>query len=291
MEHPSRQFIKFLLLQPTPSAQENAWVQDQVVSVLLPRPPAEYLELLRRKLDPPANFQPDDPLDEESAHFLKKEKVWGLFHPDRPVEEANDLLANLRLRPAVEKLLLGGEEPFKIAQQVNERLDSYLTADGIQTFRHYYWNPSIVAVQDWPLLIPDLRDQQNALSILRSGPEHAYRKAGFRVIVQSKSVLRRMVEGLAEDFEDWMAQPTSREKSRALVGLATAAVKLDDQLQEGGEDLEKIMKLFERTHIETRQVQATPVNELAEAGTFSRSGVPLVEMALAEHEEEIDEQP
>lgn len=292
MRHPSEYFIKFLMLQPVPEAQYDDWIQKQVMLLDLPRPDVPFLAALRSSIYPPIGFEPSNRLHLPSVKYLKDQKVYGLFHPDKPVLEANTILTDLRCRPAVEKLLLAAE-PFKvIAKQINGKFGTTFTGDGVESYSHYYWNTKLLRPEDWGILLEGrVIERETVLSILKAGPEHAYRKAGFQVALESKSALQKMSDGLLEAFEDTLALPYSINKVKALVGLSAAMAKLDMQLSQGQTDLKKTMSLFEKMKIDKAKVEATPIRELAEAGNFSRSGVNLVEAVpnIKDLEDDLDE--
>ena len=275
--HPSEYLIKYLMVLPAGASDD--WVQRQIVALALPRPSIEYLQETRLTLQPPTPFNPSSTTDIASQAFLKGEKIHGMFFPDAPVLEANKLAADMRVRPAVEKLLLALEPLKSIAKRVNEKFGEFYTADGIGAYQHYYWNTRLLRVQDWELVFADHKyEQQEILAILRCGPEYAYHRSGFKVVYEAKTVMQKMLEGLWLDFQEWQGKPNSRDKSRCMVGLATAAAKLDSQLHEGQTNLKDTLGLFERIKVKTQKVEAPPIRQLALAGNFSRSGVDLIEV-------------
>ncbi|MDD1709987.1 MAG: hypothetical protein LUQ37_03655, partial [Methanoregulaceae archaeon] len=130
IRHPSLYFIKYLMTQDRPEAQDNNWVCAMVTSLGYPKPHQDFLAYTRAELHIPASFQPRNRYHRESAKFMRQEGIWSLHNPDAATREATLIITNLRVRPTVEQLLLGHIEPKEVAKKVNSRFSEFLTSGG-----------------------------------------------------------------------------------------------------------------------------------------------------------------
>ncbi len=280
MRHPSEYFIRYLMTAPDPSASDNDWVSHAVVSLGYPRPDPDYLATVRAQLeaDCPWNFQPKNRYHKESQKYLRDHNISALHHPDKATREAHLIVTDLKARPLIENLLLGRMEPKDIAKRVNIRLGEYFTADGIEAYGHYYWNVGLLRVEEWATLLEEYEIQrQNTLAILQVGPSMALHKAGFQTQIESKTILKEMMEGLYFDFREWKTKPHSESRTRAITSLAKAAVIVDVQLSQADSALRDSLKAFEQFRMQTAQKPVPDIKIIAPAGNFSNSGARLLE--------------
>lgn len=281
IRHPSETFLKFLMTQVTnPHVNDDGWVSHAVVSLGFPQPQIEYLRWLRSELYSrvPAGFQPQNRYHRDSVKFLREQGIWGLHNPDKNSREATLLVTNLRARPLVENLLLGRVEPKDIAKKVNARLSEHLTTEGIEAYRHYYWQVSLLKVEDWSQLLEEYEYQRSqTLSILQVGPGMALHKTGFQQQIESKVMLREMMETIFFDFREWKMQPRSPAKTKALVTLSLAATKIDERMHEADAALKDSLQAFEKFRMQTDSQGVADVRQVAPAGNYTGSGAKLLE--------------
>jgi len=286
--HPSENFIKFLMTAPS-VANDDTVIISTVVQLGYPAPDPAYLKELRPDLEAqqPVYFQPQNRYHRESQKYLKAQNIWSLHHPDRATREANTIVTNLRARPLIENLLLGRMDPKDIAKRVNARLGEFFTGDGIEAYGHYYWNVALLRVEDWEKLLKDYDYQrENTMSILQVGPSMALHKLGFQQSLESKTILKEMMEGVYFDFREWKAQPRSESRTRAITSLAKAATVLDIQLSQADSALKESLKAFEAFRMRTNEQKPKDVREIAPAGEFTGSGAKLLEAPIPVEKEE-----
>lgn len=287
IRHPSENFIKYLMTSGSPQATSNDWVQWFVLSLGFPRPDPDYLTWLRADLESkvPVNFQPGNRYNRESAKFARLEGIHGLHIQDKASREANLIVTNLRARPIIESLLLGRIEPKEIAKKVNTRMAEFFTGDGIDAYRHYYWQVGILRVEDWAKLLEEYEVQrQNSLAIIQVGASMALHKMGFQQQIDSKSMLREMQQAIFFDFQEWKTKPHGMDRTRALSGLAKSAVLVDNQLSQADGAMKDSLKAFEQFRMETNKKNVVDMNELAPDGNFSGSGVRLLESPMPDED-------
>lgn len=280
--HPSTNFIKFLMTAPT-MANDDASVSFSVVQLGYPPPDPEFLKNTRLELEAhqPVFFQPQNRYHRDSQKYLKSQNIWSLHHPDKATIEANGIVTNLRARPLIENLLLGRMDPKDVAKRVNARLGEFFTNDGIEAYGHYYWNVGLLRVEDWEKLLKDYDYQRhNTMSILEVGPSMALHKLGFQQSLESKTILREMMEGVYFDFREWKAQPRSESKTRSIVSLAKAATILDMQISQADGALRESLRAFEAFRMKTNEQKPKGIRDLAPQGEFSGSGAKLLDSPI-----------
>lgn len=286
--HPSERFIKYLMTSVHQNARDDAWVAMTVQALGFPAPNMQYLAWLRQDLTAriPVNFQPTNRYHRESVRVLRSEGVYSLHHPDKGAREAAFIVTNLRARPIIENLLLGRIDPKEIAKKVNSRLAEHYTAEGVEAYGRYYWDVGLLRVEDWAKLLEEYEYQRhNTLSIVQGGAAMALHKMGFQQQIESKIMLREMMEGLFFDFRDWKNQPLSPSRTKALTSLAMAATKVDQQLSQADSALKESLKAFEAFRMQHAQKSVPDMRHVAPAGNFTGSGVKLLEPHVPKEEE------
>lgn len=287
--HPSENFIKFLMTCSHPHAGNNEWVQNMVVSLGYPPPDTDYLIWLRGDVlsRMPAGFNPSDRFNRPSVQFARRESIYGLHVQDKPAQEANLIVTNLRTRPLIEDLLLGRVEVKEIAKKVNARLTTHYTADGIDAYRNYYWQVSLLKVEDWSKLLEQYEHQRaNALAIVQVGPSMALHKAGFQQQIDSKSMLRTMQETLYFDFMEWKTKPHGEKRTKAMAAIARTNVLVDVQLSQADNAMKDSLKAFENFRMQHAQATVPGMQDLAPDGNYTGSGARLLEAKTASEDDD-----
>lgn len=287
--HPSESYIKYLISLPREEARSDGWVTLFVEQLGFPKPVPDYLDWLRRDITPkiPADFQPTNKYHAPSVTFLKSEKIYGLYNPDQATQSCFTLLSNARARPIVEDLLLGRLDTKEVAKKVNARLSEFFTADVIDSYAHYFWNVSILKVDDWAILLKDVDFyREHTLAITRVGPAMALHKNGFQQHIDSKTVLSEMRDAVHFDFLEWKMQPRSINKTKAMAALAKAAIGLDERLSEADSALKESLAAFERFRMKQSEEGVIDIKEIAPQGNYTGSGAKLLE-SIAKEEVEV----
>lgn len=263
---------------------------DTIVNMMvttLGYPPADpiYLAWLRPDVQSrvPAQFSPSNRYHRPSVKFMRTEGIYGLHHPDAAAQEANTIITHLRARPIIEDLLLGHHHPVLVAKKVNTHLQEHFTADGIEAYRHYYWNVNLLRVDEWStILAQQVQKQSKALAILKVGPAMALHQAGFHQEIESKQILQNVQEALYFDLLEWKSQPQSLNRTRALTNLAKGLALVDERLQESNSLVKDSLKNFEKFRMDHERRKVIDMRELAPDGNFTGSGAKLLESTKKE---------
>lgn len=273
------------------AAPDNEWIRMMVTSLNYPSPDPAYLHWLRNDLNSkiPAEFRPSDRFHTESRKFLRSEGIFGFHQQTREVKEANDIVLNYRVRSLAESLLLGRIESRDVAKKINTRLGTFYTEEGVDAYRHYYWQVGIMRVEDWMAILPNPTDdlnRQNIVAISQVGASMALHKTGIQQQIDSKSMLRSIQEVLYFDFMEWRTKKHGGDRTKAMTGIAKAAVMVDEQLSQSDSALKDSLKAFEQFRMETEKVAVPDVRSLAPSGNFSKSGSKLIEAKSKEEKED-----
>lgn len=285
--HPSENFIKYLITSSHQWASNDDWVKMTVTQLGYPPVDADYLVWLRTSLTSrlPSGFDPQNRYHRESVKFLRTEGIYSIHNPDRPLQQANLIVTNLRARPIIENLLLGRMEPKDVAKKVNARLGDFFTTESIEAYQHYYWNVSIIKVEDWAVLLEG-RDveKSNALAIVQVGPSLALHKMGFQQAIDSKTILRETMEALYFDLKEWKTRPLSASRTKAMTTIARGMVQIDAQLSQADSALKDSLKAFEQFRMQHSESMVPDIRDLAPAGNYSNSGAKLLEATNPEED-------
>lgn len=280
IRHPSENFIKYLISTQDMRMLDNNNVNFMVTSLGFPPAGDDYITWLRGELAQrmPVQFVPSNKYHRPSMRFMRTEGIYGLHYPDEATREANLIITHLRARPIVEELLLGHLEPVIIAKKVNARLSEHFTSEGIDAYRHYYWNVSLLRVEEWALLLQNYEVQKSkTLAILQVGPAMALHQAGFQQELESKAILREMQETMYFDFLHWKKEPHSVKRTQMMASIAKSVTAIDERLMESNSLLKDSLKQFEQFRMQHARSGVKDLRDLAPDGNFTGSGAKLLE--------------
>jgi len=280
--HPSEYFVKYLLTLPQPEAQDDNWIRAGVNSIGYPPPSVPYISILRQVLrnDLPVDYDPFNRYNRQTTKFLRNHGVWALHNPGEDTKESTRLLNEPPIRKVVEQLLLGRLESKEIASRVNSRFKRFYTADTISDYSHYFWNCSLMKTSDWVTFFDmyDRPEQSKNLSIVNGGSGMALHIAGFKQEMESKEILRDMLEAINFDFKDWKNSPRSMERTRAYSMLAKAVKDIDERMSESSTAIRDHLALFKNWQMAHNQQTVKGIEDVAPNGNFSDSGFELKEL-------------
>ncbi len=290
VRHPSESFIKYLMTSGNPNAGVDTWIAHTVEALGFPQPDVTTIAWLRHDFFSrmPVNFQPQNKYHRESMRFLKAEQIYLLHHPDKHTRECHLLVTNLKARPIIESLLLGRLDSKEIAKKVNSRLGEFITVEAIEAYGRYYWNVGLLTVEQWTVLLADYdhrRDQ--TLAIVNGGQAMALHKLGFQQNLESKIILRDMLDSLYFDFREWRAKPQSSAKTKAMTAIARSAVLVDTQLSQADSALKESLKAFEHFRIKQQEQGVADIRDLAPGGNFTGSGMKLLEAPVEKEKDKV----
>lgn len=280
--YPNLYYVKHLIL-----AELN--VNEWNTKFELPVWEEADIKELKESLKLPASFRYNDKKHVPSTTYLKEQGIYNLFFPDTPTLEALSLINTLEIRSALEKLILSGEEPQKIAKALNSKFETKLAGTAIERYRHYFWNPKVMKIADWERIYTDKRsERREAINIIKNGPDYTRHLLGFIQSIQIKESLKELVTVLHFDMQELKFQRANGEKTKALATIATTLIKIDEKLSTNDISLKEEFKTFERIQVEHTQADIKSIQELAPAGNYTLSGRELPELAAYTGEKVIE---
>lgn len=271
MRFPHLYFIKYLILS-------GKKVDEELKKVELPKVTKGEIQVITEEMQLPSDFKMDDKLHKSSVDYMKAQGVYNLFFQDKATEEAFGFLKTLELRAALQKLIIAREEPRKIARTLNSKFDTRIVGDSIERFRHYFWNPALMKMEDWVELYSDL-EKREIKNIYLNGPDYARHCLGFIQSIQIKESLKELASTLHFDMQAIKHQQESESKVRALTGIANTLIKIDEKLNTNDVSIKKEFENFERIRIEHTQANIKGIFDVAKGGNFSGSGAELSDFA------------
>lgn len=185
MAHPSHYYIKFLIAQVWGSAvpPTHESVSESLLQLGLPPVTEEEFNRVLQMLGQlPAEFAFANRRHTATVQFMKQEKIFSLWQTDEPVKRVlSELMENLRVRDRIDILLMGQVSSSEIVERLNKmfNLTPPMSARMIDTYRHYFWNPDLLSLKDWSMLLKGDPRSDALLASYLSGPEQAFYRAGF----------------------------------------------------------------------------------------------------------------
>ena len=275
MAHPAEFFIKYLLILGEDISPEsvNSTLELYGISTATTKQIAEYKEEMHS--DMPKDFRPWEKSHRPTTSWLKKKRLYTLVHPDKgTVEMKEKILANLRLRENVERLILGNVS-FMEASHRLAKLGTPVSDIAISEYRHYFWNTEVMGISDWALYID--KDTTKRTSASKSayslavlcGPDVAMYRVGVRKQLDSKKIMMEVQSELYHTFLETKTLPLSAKKVEMLTGLARGLARIDERVQAGDTALQETLKKFEKFKVLHGKQAPPSLLELAPTGSVS----------------------
>ena len=215
-EHPARNYVRYLLTtQPALDHPETAY--DMVNAKLglhsIPCPDREYVEQQVERLDVPASYVAGDPLHQESTHFLRRNRIYGMHFQGHDEQQALEILNTPMYREPIECLLLGGYTDEDTAYKINKKLVTLFTKKAIATYRHYFLNTNIMDYDDWCDYLEGFSDAasnpnepmtyvEKRKAILGGGKASAAYRTGTDMDIDRKDMLGKMLDSLFAAYSE-----------------------------------------------------------------------------------------
>lgn len=280
--HPSEFFIKYLLTLPQNEASDDNWITMGVQRIGYPPPIIPYIASLRQLIlaDYPVDYAPTDRYNRESVKYLRNHGIWSLHNQTPDVQEAIRLLADIPIRKVLEQLLLGRVEHKEIASRINSRFRRFITSETIEQYSHYFFNCALLKTNDWVAFFEryDRNEAQKSLSIIQGGSGMALHTAGFRQEIESKDILKDMMETLHYDFKDWKNAPRSKDRTMAFATLVKAVTVIDERMSESSTAVRDHLAIFKAWQMTHTPGNVKGIEDIAPHGNFSESGAELKEL-------------
>lgn len=268
MRYPHTYFLKFLVFKKDD-------IQKVCEEFNLPVPTKSFVkELEKTKL--PENFKAEED-DKISVEFLRQEGIYNLYFPDKSTKDAFSILAMLEAKDAIQKLIISREESSRIAKTVNNKYKTKLSAEAIDRYRHYFWNPEIMKLEDWVELYQGYERTQ-IRHIYNNGPDYAKHVLGFIQTIQIKESLKELAASLHFDMQALKFAEADNYKVKALADIANTLIKIDEKLNTSQDTIKKELENFERIQLQHADTNIKGILDVAKVGNYQGSGIELQEV-------------
>jgi hypothetical protein len=208
---------------------------------------------------------------------LRQEGIYNLYFPDKATKDAFSILSLLEPKDAIEKLIIAREEAAKIAKTVNNKYRTKLSAEAIDRYKHYFWNPEIMKLEDWVSLYEGYEKTQ-IRHIYNNGPDYAKHVLGFIQTIQIKESLKELAASLHFDMQALKFAEADKDKVKALADIATALIKIDEKLNTSQDNIKKELENFERIQLQHADTNIKGILDVAKIGNYQGSGFELQEI-------------
>jgi hypothetical protein len=272
---PCEYFIKFLLSQR--EHEPNA-----VLRILedfgLEGLGISYVKRLQQQMEPFP--EPWDPTDKEgqTRAYLKKHGIHDLWFPHQHVKEAYSILSSPQLREDLEQLLLSPLRVEEVAKRVNRHHNITLTIEGIEAFRHYFWNKSLLSMQEWVELLEMRPLAAESVAMLRVSPDVAQSlvpwiagMAGPPKTLNTGTVARRMRDIAFLKVLEIERQPATLAHSKMMKNYMDVVRGAEAEMRQSEVALKDVLKAFEKFRLRKDDSEVPAIEEVA-GPNFSHSG-------------------
>lgn len=143
---PAEYYIRFRLIADRKKNVDD--IAKALAGELVFPPNKEYLVNLRREMAMPMVFRPKELTDMPSQVFIRAQGVFTMFHPTRAWNEAKQAFDDLHARSLLQSLVSGPHPDPTILDVYRMRTNLPMSEAGLKEFKHYYWNMSIVTLDE-----------------------------------------------------------------------------------------------------------------------------------------------
>lgn len=273
VKHPAEYFIRYLVVRDP--AVTDAALMKMLDDWGFLQPAPTYWGFLRARLaERPEGFNPTDRLHRPSMKFLRDNKIYDLFYPNDSIEQAWSILTDPNQRLIVEQALMARLEPRVAAQKLNKKHNWLLTAEGLQSYYHFFWNVRLLTFDEWGRFLygrTSMYDRHMAL--LQAPPSLAFFHLRLDQTLESKKMIQRVQEIAYHTIEEVNLKPgTGPDKVKAIGLLGKLVVDAHNALSTSDMALKDVLQQFERFRMEHPLKAPPDIRQLAPGGNFSGSG-------------------
>jgi hypothetical protein len=273
MAHPAEFFVKYLLVIGAALSYDDVNLNLEIHGIS--DISEEDFKRCQDSTKPPADFRPWDAKHRPTTSWLRKNKIFSLVFPDKPVIEMREkILLAPPLREKVETLAMSGVPYHEISRQLRE-LGHDISDLAVSEFAHYFWNSTLMGVGDWAeYLRTDSSKRTFPLKeayqlAVRAGPEAASYRMGIRRELDGKKIMMEVRAELYHTFLETRALPLSDKKVEMLGNLARGLARIDERVQAGDTALQETLKKFEKFKVLHGTKKVPTLLELSPTGSVS----------------------
>lgn len=286
MRHPSENLIKCIIAQRLDITDEQL-VQELVRRAILPPLPDDDIcfPQIRDMMGigtpdgPPEDFNPLRINHRASVQYLRDQGLYQFFHPTAAMKLAIDLHADPSQRIYAEQMCLTRLPQKELAKKLNDHLGTAYTAETLELFRSFFWNPRLLSFDELALFLygrSQVREQ--TLALYRSDAALARYHLKMEQKLTGREMLERAQAIAFFNLEEVAQLPgITADKINAINGLSRTLVTLNESMQSGSGQVSDVLALFSKFRMNREAEVAGSVDELLKSGTISSSPNKMLE--------------
>jgi len=272
---PSEFFIKFLLSQREHDpAQVLRILEDFGLEGLT----VGYIKKLQIKMEPfPDPWEPAQ-VEGPTREYLKKHGIHDLWFPHAHVQEAYKILSSPQLRADVQQLVLSPLRIEEVVRRLNKHHDIKLTIEGIEAFRHYFWNKSLLSMDEWIEFLEERPRAAENITMLRVSPDVAQSLvpwiaglAGPPASLNTGTVARRLRDIAFLKVLEIERQPATLAHSKMMKNYSDVIRGMEAEMRQSEVALRDVLKAFEKFRLRKDDATVPAIEEVA-GPNYSHSG-------------------
>lgn len=244
----------------------------------------DYLEYLRYQIeeDAPVPFRGHDLRHKASTTFLRRHGIFEAWHRNKCMRTAIDLLGDTKVRPLMETFILSPLKPEQAVRKISKAVDVGLDVKTYELFRHYFWNPELLGMEEWGEYIHRRRvahQEWLRLAVTARGPQGVQLllwKTGtgpVRHVDSGKMFthLRNIAYMKALEMEH---QPAGKDHSTAFRNYVQSAKMAQEEVTASAAAMMDVLDSFKAFQMSTSQERVPSILELTDgnSGTVSIPG-------------------
>lgn len=266
MNHqPHEYWLKYMLLFS--GATLEGIVQAASLYQMVP-PTLSYLRALRDQLDEtkPSPFRMTSGA---VRSWVRRQRVMSMANNDPAAVEARQLLADNKLRPILEALLIADVDVDKVVAHVKTLTGRSVSKEVVDRYRHYFWNRDVMSLADWNLYLDSYTGGKDLMSCLKQGEEFALWKLGYRVELSKQEILQTILHESAMRFVELNGHSNGIKTATAAKFWADNVFKSIEVLDKGGDSIKQVVDSLRDLSIKLGRREISSVERVRKQ---SRSG-------------------
>lgn len=276
MEHPARNWIKYLLSKDSHSYDQIRGIMEMFNLGAVQK---TYLEGLEDDLlkDKPTPFRPRTKEHKASQAYLRRHGIYKAWHRDHAMELAIKILCDPPVRSLVEVFILSPVTPLQAVGKINDRVTSMeVTVQAYERFRHYFWNSRLLSAAEWGEYVQNRNDAHKdwlKLAVNAQGPQGVQLllwKTGSGALKNLDRAkiftdFRNIAYMKAKELEHSAA---GVDDSKALLNYARVARSAQEEVNSSSDAVRDVLESFNAFRMKRRNLGAPSVKQLT-GGEFT----------------------
>lgn len=255
---PNEFWLKYMLLFSGATLEQI--VQTANLYQMIP-PTLEYLRALRDQLEQtkPSPFRMSS---HATRNWVRRQRIMSMAAGEQSAVAARELLADNRLRPILETLLMTDLDLGKVVEHVYTLTGRTVSKEVVDRYRHYFWNRELMSLNDWNEYLADHPRGRDLLSCQRQGEEFALWKLGHRVELSKQDILQTVLHESAMRFVELNGHHNGIKTATAAKFWAENVFKSIEALDRTGDSVKQVVDSLRELSIKLGKREISSVERL-----------------------------